>query len=126
MKLSNYFWKICFIVCLESLKLNYFYTFLCVLFLFSSFSTCKNIRDFWKNLFFAKITFANFSFNFLQGIKFRENGQKLRKFLPTKGSALKLLYISKLRHSSAKGSSLKSSSSSYDFSSSWTLAMISL
>ena len=54
----------------------------------------KNFRDFWKSLFFAKITFANFSFNFLLGINFRENGlksRKSRKFLPAKVSALKVI-----------------------------------
>ena len=83
------FWK-------HTLGLNYLYTFLCVPFLFSVFQTFKKTKKnswFWKSLFFEKLTFANFSSNFLIGINFRENrpkSQKPQKSLPARVSALKV------------------------------------
>ena len=57
---------------------------------FSAFKTWKKtFVTFGKSLFFAKITFANFSFNFLLGRNFCEKGPKSRKsrnFLPVKVS----------------------------------------
>ena len=53
----------------------------------------KNFRHFRKSLFFAKKTFANFPYNFLLGINFRENdpkSQKSRNFLPANVSAFKV------------------------------------
>ena len=73
-----------------TLGLNYFYTFLCVPFLFSVFPTWKKLSRCLKSIFFPKITFANFSSDFLPGINFRENRPKSRnswKFLPAKVSA---------------------------------------
>ena len=69
---------------------------------FLVFKLWKNFCGFWKNLFVAKITFANFSFNFLPGINFRENGRKSRKsrkFLHAKVSALKVVEDGVLEHS---------------------------
>ena len=60
---------------------------------FRFFKLAKNFCDFGKVFFFAKITFANFFFDFLLGINFRENGPKSRrsqKFLPVKVSSLNL------------------------------------
>ena len=85
----------------HTLGLNYFTLFFVFPSYFRFFKFGKKFRDFWKSFFFAKITFANFSSNFLLGINFRENGaksRKSRKFLPAKFSALKVCFTQHKQH----------------------------